>query len=164
MKEVEHLKNLEGLLEIKATVEWKNSKERLEQNRKKFLFSDLADTSLLWIKMSRWASKGAGGRGQAESGARKALSPGSQLGWETGWSVWCQAVKQGCGSAQDGPRLDQEVFSGNLRVVAEEGACPGVFIYFFSFHRFIFLSLYWICYIIASVLCFVFLAMRHVGS
>ena len=36
MKEVEHLKNLEGLLEIKATVEWKNSKERLEQNRKKF--------------------------------------------------------------------------------------------------------------------------------
>ena len=36
MKEVEHLKNLEGLLEIKATIELKNSKERLEQNRKNF--------------------------------------------------------------------------------------------------------------------------------
>lgn len=34
MKKVEHLKNLEGLLEIKATIKWKNSKERLEQNRK----------------------------------------------------------------------------------------------------------------------------------
>ena len=120
--------------------------------------------------MGRWTSKGARGRGQAESGAKRALSPGSQLGWETAWSVLCQVVKQGGGSAQDGPRLDQEVFSRNLGVVAEEGVCPGVFIYLFiylfilAFITLFFLSLYWICYIIVSVLCFVFLDMRHVGS
>ena len=34
---------------------------------------------------------------------------------------------------------------------------------FFSI-QFLFLSCYWICYHIASVLCFVFLAMRHMGS
>ena len=36
MKKVEHLKNLQGLLEIKATIKWKNSKERLGPNRKNF--------------------------------------------------------------------------------------------------------------------------------
>ena len=44
--------------------------------------------------------------------------------------------------------------------------CPGVVIYLFilAFIILFFLSLYWICYIIASVLCFVFLDTRHVGS
>ena len=95
-------------------------------------------------------------RGVSDAGQNwRCEKEGAVLGKAGGWGpgqAEVLALERGGGSRGEGERG-----GGNPCLV-------GSFRFFFFFNVDHFKSLYWICYNIASVLCFVSLAMRHVGS